>query len=73
MILLAISIKYKVLSLLLDDGNDKCKRNDDGTVNYSACTGFWENFMVTVRVAFCPDYPVEELYKCAQDAVCKTC
>jgi len=58
---------------LLDESGDKCKRNSDGTVDYDACEGFWENVLVTVRVDFCPDHDAEALYDCAQDAVCKTC
>lgn len=53
--------------------DDKCKRKADGTVNYSACEGFWENFLVTIRVGFCPTGNAEQLYNCAQDVVCKTC
>ncbi len=56
----------------IKDG-DKCHRNSDGTVNYDACDGFWENLIVAIRVGFCPDDNIEDLYNCAQEKVCITC
>ena len=53
--------------------NSNCELELDGTVDYSGCEGFWENLIVTIRVGFCPSSLVEELYRCAQAAVCKTC
>lgn len=58
---------------VMNEEGDKCKRNSNGSVDYSACKGFWVNVLVTIRVAFCPDNDVEMLYDCAQDVVCRTC
>ena len=73
----------------LDDDNgkfagDKCKRNNDGTVNWSECNT-WENIVATVSVAincYRPRLPIGVIptpaqtnayYDCVQERICKNC